>query len=130
MKKEKITMEFPLDSSSESILWRMIGTPMGLSVWFSDGVTVDGDEYVFSWGKSSQSAFLIDKVDGKSITFQWDEDKGTDYFFKFEIASGDFSNRLSLIITDFAEAGEENDMQMLWERHVEDLRIRTGMTLQ
>lgn len=130
MKKQKITMEFPLDSSSESILWKMIGTPMGLSVWFSDAVTVEGDEYVFSWNKMEQSALLIDKVDGKSITFQWEEDRDTDYFFKFEIASGDFSDRLSLIITDFADLGEESDNRMLWERHVEDLRIRTGMTLQ
>lgn len=129
MKKEKIIMEFPLDSTSKSLLWRMIGTPMGLSVWFSDGVTVDGNEYVFSWKGHEQSAYLIDEVEGKSITFRWKEDEGMDVFFKFEIVVGTYSGKLSLIITDFVEQGEQEDTELLWGRHVEDLRIRTGMTL-
>ena len=58
MKKKKINIEYPLSNASLSVLWNSVGTPLGLSEWFADGVTVDGDEYTFCWEQYEQTAIL------------------------------------------------------------------------
>ncbi|MDO9152396.1 MAG: START-like domain-containing protein, partial [Paludibacter sp.] len=40
MKKIKFEIEYTLKKGSLPILWNSISTPLGLSEWFSDGVTV------------------------------------------------------------------------------------------
>ena len=127
MKKEKFTIEYPLYNSSETYLWKMIGDPLGLALWFSDGVTVDRNEYTFSWDDHSQTAFLLEIKEGKYIRFQWEEDKGTDYYFELKIVALEVTGDLALIIIDFAEPGDKEDSIMLWNKQIETLRRKTGM---
>ena len=47
MKKKRFNIEYPLNNASLPVLWNSVGTPLGLSEWFADGVTVDGNEYTF-----------------------------------------------------------------------------------
>lgn len=127
MKKEQFTLEYPLENSSENFLWQMIGNPLGLALWFSDGVTVDGNEYTFSWDDHSQTAFLQEIKEGKHIRFQWEEDKDTDAYFQLEIVTQDLSGHIGLVITDFAADGEKEDTILLWDKQIEDLRRKAGM---
>lgn len=127
MKRTKFKIEYQLKTSSINILWNSIGTPLGLAEWFADGVTVNNEEYVFSWDKNEQTAFLIDNKVNTSIRFQWEEDKGTDYYFELKIVSLEVTGDLALIIIDFAEPGDREDSIMLWNKQIETLRRKTGM---
>lgn len=127
MKRTKFKIEYQLKTSSINILWNSIGTPLGLAEWFADGVTVNNEEYVFSWDKNEQTAFLIDNKVNTSIRFQWEEDKGTDYYFELKIVSLEVTGDLALIIIDFAEPGDKEDSIMLWNKQIETLRRKTGM---
>lgn len=69
MKKEMFTIEYPLENSSENLLWTMIGDPLGLALWFSEGVTVDKNEYTFSWDDHYQTAILQEVREGKIFAF-------------------------------------------------------------
>ena len=127
MKRTKFKIEYQLKTSSINILWNSIATPLGLAEWFADGVTVNNEEYVFSWDKNEQTAFLIDNKVNTSIRFQWEEDKGTDYYFELKIVALEVTGDLALIIIDFAEPGDKEDSIMLWNKQIETLRRKTGM---
>jgi len=127
MKRTKFKIEYQLKTSSINILWNSIGTPLGLAEWFADGVTVNNEEYIFSWDKNEQTAFLIDNKANTSIRFQWEEDKDTDYYFELKIVALEVTGDLALIIVDFAEPGDKEDSIMLWNKQIETLRRKTGM---
>jgi len=52
MKKTEIRIEYQLKAASVNILWNSISTALGLAEWFADGVTVNNNEYTFSWEKN------------------------------------------------------------------------------
>ena len=127
MKRTKFKIEYQLKTSSIIILWNSIGTPLGLAEWFADGVTVNNEEYVFSWDKNEQTAFLIDNKVNTSIRFQWEEDKDTEAYFQLEIVIQDLSGHIGLLITDFASSREKGDSILLWNKQIDDLRRKSGM---
>jgi uncharacterized protein YndB with AHSA1/START domain len=127
MKKTKFNIEYQLKSQSINILWNAIGTPLGLTEWFSDGVTVNGSEYTFSWEKDEQTARLLHIKHNAAIRFQWEEDKGTDYYFELSVVTLEVTAGLALIITDFAEESEKEDLILLWDKQIEQLRRKIGM---
>jgi len=127
MKRTKFKIEYQLKTSSINILWNSIGNPLGLAEWFADGVTVKDEEYIFSWDKNEQTAFLVDTKPNVCIRFQWEEDKDTDYYFELKIVVLEVTGDLALIITDFAEPNDKADSILLWNKQIEQLRRKTGI---
>ncbi|HHT22060.1 MAG TPA: SRPBCC domain-containing protein [Bacteroidales bacterium] len=127
MKKEKLTIEYPLENASESLLWRMVGKPLGLALWFADGVTVNGNEYTFNWDDHEQTAFLIEQKEGVYTRFQWEEDKDTDAFFQIEIVTQDLSGHIGLLITDYVKPTEKEDLILIWDSQIDNLKRKSGI---
>ncbi len=127
MKKEKINIEYQLNNASIHILWKTIGTPLGLSEWFADGVTVKDNEYCFCWEKNEQTAIMLQSKTNSFIRFQWEEDKDTDVYFELKIVVLEITSALTLLITDFAEPDDVEDTILLWDKQIEQLRRKTGM---
>ena len=127
MKKTKFNIEYQLRSASINILWHSISSPLGLAEWFADGVTVNGNEYTFSWEGNEQTAFLIHTKTNCNIRFQWDEDANSEYYFELKIVTLEVTGNLALVITDFAEPDEKEDLIMLWNKQIEMLRRKTGI---
>lgn len=127
MKRNKINIEYPLKTASVNILWNSISNPLGLSEWFSDGVTVKDNEYTFSWDQNDQTAFLKESKQNSYIQFQWEEDIDTEYYFEMKIVMLEVTGELALLITDFAEPSEKEDLILLWNKQIEVLRRKTGI---
>ena len=127
MKKTKFNIEYQLRSASINILWNSISKPMGLAEWFADGVTVNDNEFTFSWDGNEQTAFLIHTKINSSVRFQWEEDVNTESYFELKIASMEVTGNLALVVTDFAESNEKEDLIMLWNKQIEVLRRKTGI---
>lgn len=127
MKKNEFKIEYQLKTASVNILWNSISTPLGLAEWFADGVTVNGNEYTFCWEKNEQTAFLIQTKPNVNARFQWEEDVDTQYYFELKIEVLEVTGELALIITDFAEKGEKDDLILLWNKQIEVLRRKTGI---
>ena len=127
MKKTKFNIEYQLKTASINVLWNSIGTPLGLAEWFADGVTIKENEYIFSWDKNEQTAFLIQLKHNVSISFQWKEDLDSDYYFELKIDVLEVTGDLALVITDFAEPDETEDLKLLWNKQIEALRRKTGI---
>ena len=127
MKRTKFNIEYQLKSASINILWSSISKPLGLAEWFADGVTVKGNEYTFSWDGNEQIAFLIQTKTNNNVRFQWEEDLDSEFYFELRIAKMEVTGNLALVITDFAEKDEKEDLIMLWDKQIEILRRKTGI---
>ncbi len=127
MNKKKFNIEYPLKSASVNILWNSISTPLGLTEWFADGVTVNGNEYTFSWDQNEQTAYMIHFKPNESVRFQWEEDDNSDIYFELKITVLEVTGELALTITDFAEPAEKEDLIILWNKQIEILKRKTGM---
>lgn len=127
MNKSLLTIEYPLNNVSQAILWKSIGEPLGLTEWFSESLTVQGNEYTFGWDKSEQTAILQQIKPGQFIRFQWEEDKDTDYYFELKIEVQPLTGDVNLLISDFVEEDEHEDALLLWNKQIDDLKRKTGM---
>ncbi len=128
MEKVKYQREY-LVQASNKILFQCLGTPSGLSEWFSDDVNIRNDVYTFIWDGSEEQARLISKKRDELMRFRWlnDEEEGDDeYYFEMRIKVDDITGERALIITDFAEEDEVEDSAMLWDSQVDKLKQMIG----
>jgi len=120
-------MEFPIQVSP-SLLYQYISTPSGLSEWFADNVNSRGELFTFMWEGSEEEAKLLSKKADDRIKLRWteDEEEGLNYFFEMKIQVDEITKDVSLMITDFAEEGEEDEGKMLWDNMVSGLKQILG----
>ena len=86
-----------------------------------------GDDFFFSWNSGpAEKATLIRYKPESFVRFRWEEDEGTKNFFEMSIVIDDITEDLSLNITDFCEAGDEDENQLYWENLLENLKIKLG----
>ena len=124
MNRVKLELEFVV-KSSPNILFNYISTPSGLVEWFADDVNVKGKNYTFFWDGDENVAELLKKVNGKYIRFKW-LDNADDEYFEMEIQKDELTNDIALIVTDWADEDEAEEISMLWESQVQDLRNALG----
>jgi len=123
-KKKPFTVEFTI-KSSPAILYKFLSTPAGLAQWFADHVDQTDKSYSFFWDGSVEKATRVDFIENEMIRYQWDEGEEDEYF-EFRIEKVDITNDTVLVITDFAEEGETEDQNMLWESQIKTLLIMIG----
>ena len=104
-----------------------LSTPSGLVEWFCDDVNLKGkDKFIFIWEGEERVATLQRKVSGKYIKWSWDDEEESE-FFEFSINKDELTGDIALIITDFADEDEVEEMELLWESQVQDLRNALGV---
>ena len=124
--KTKVVLEYVLSSQSVPMIWETIATAPGLTSWFADDVQADGKNFQFTWGKhESRVAELINCRQNTYVRFHWlDDEPGT--YFEIRIAKNDLTSNYSLEITDFADAGAEDEVRSLWDTSMDALK-RCGL---
>lgn len=124
MDRVKLEMEFVV-RSSPNILFNYISTPSGLVEWFADDVNIKGKNYTFIWDGDENVAELLKRTRGKLVRFKWDGSADEEYF-QMEIQKDELTNDIALIVTDWADKDEAEEIQLLWESQVQDLRNALG----
>jgi hypothetical protein len=124
--KVKITLEYPMNCSP-LVLYPRLSTPGGLSEWFADNVNVDGKFYIFYWDGTSQRAELQFRRENYFIRFHWVEDDQENTFFEFRIVTDELTGDTALIITDYADNDEKDDVVDLWNSQVSNLKHCVGV---
>lgn len=111
------------------VLYDRLSTPEGLSEWFADNVTVDGDIFTFHWNKTEARARLVYTRENKAVKFEWLDFPDTESnFFEFRIVIHELTNDTALLITDHAEEDEVDDARDLWDTQISYLRKVLGLT--
>jgi hypothetical protein len=127
IEKEKFHIEYVFDKVSVRSLWNHVTTATGLSSWFADEVSINGDSYTFIWNKVREEAKLVEEKNEVKVRFRWLNEDDADYFFEFLIHNIDMTGATALEITDFAEPDEKADAIALWDSQVEMLKRTLGI---
>ena len=123
----KFELEYTFNSSPK-VLFSRLSTPDGLSEWFADSVSVNGDIFDFKWGKTEASAKLVSLKENKLVKFEWmNEGYEESNYFEFRINVEELTGDVALIITDFAEPEEKEDSIYLWDSQIAELKHLLGI---
>ncbi len=126
MTKTKVEIEY-LIRTSDTILYNCMSTPSGLEEWFAPEVHIRGEVYTFLWEGEERKAELVSKKKEQYVKFQWVDDSDNDSnYFEMRIKIDEMTGELALLITDFAEDGEEDNQRMTWDEAVEELKRHIG----
>jgi len=120
-------LEFPINASP-ALLYQYISTPSGLSEWFADNVNSRGEFFTFIWDDSEETARLASKKTGERVRFKWVDDnkRDLDYYFELKILEDEITKDVSLLVIDFAPEDEMDEVRMLWENQISDLKHVLG----
>lgn len=128
MSKEKIHLEYLLNSGSVEVIWNMISTISGLERWFADQITCTNKEYTFRWGKDEIRTAKLTNIRLYSfIRFHWTDDEEPRTFFELRMEENELTGVYVLSVTDYADKGEEEDMKDLWDSQIDRLRRGAGL---
>ena len=64
--RKRIELEY-IFSSSVKVLYSRLSTPAGLAEWFADDVIQKGNQFIFVWNKTEQSAMRRMKMNILSL---------------------------------------------------------------
>ncbi len=125
MKRVKITHEF-IFKASPTILYTFLTTPACLIRWFCDEVDIQGSEYIFIWGSSSETAELVDDIEEELLRFRWDSAEDYNEFLEFRISLSPVTDETILEIVEFCDQDEVADQRVYWQSLVKSLRLEMG----
>jgi uncharacterized protein YndB with AHSA1/START domain len=125
--KVKYELEFQLNSSPQ-LLFQYVSTPSGLSEWFADNVNSRGEFFTFIWDDSEEKARLTSRKSDEKVKFRWldVDNKDTDYYFELRILEDEITKDVSLMVTDFAFEEDLDEVKLLWESQISDLKHVIG----
>ena len=128
MAKKKITLKYPLNCVSKSILWNAISTPTGLQTWLAGKVTDEENILTFEWSRDEvRQAEIIRKRNNAYIRFHWLDDEDPDSYFELRMDYNELTGDYTLTVSDIVEDDEEEEMVDLWNIEVESLLRQYSM---
>jgi uncharacterized protein YndB with AHSA1/START domain len=125
--KHKIELEYLLKTSPK-VFENMVSTPSGLAEWFADDVNIKEDIYTFYWDGSEEQAKLLSKKAGHHMKWKWlrEEEEENDTFFEIQFEVDPMTKTLVLHVTDFADEDDIEEVTMLWESSIQELKRVLG----
>ncbi|NLB25997.1 MAG: SRPBCC domain-containing protein [Bacteroidales bacterium] len=121
--KVKIQLEYVINCSPK-VLFNRLSTASGLAEWFAEDVKVKGKKYTFVWDDSPQVAEMTLRRENKIVRFNWVDDE--DSYFEFRISQDELTGDVSLLVVDFAEDDEQEEVADLWNAQIADLKQVLG----
>ena len=121
--KVKIQLEYVINCSPK-VLYNRLSTASGLAEWFAEDVSVKGRKFTFSWEGSQQVAEMTMKRENRIVRFNWVDDENA--YFEFRISQDELTGDVSLIVIDFTEADEREEIIDLWNAQITDLKHVLG----
>lgn len=123
--KVKVELEFPIHASP-SFLYQYLSTPDALGDWFADNVNSRGKMFTFIWDNTEEVAERLSQKNDDFIRFKWVEDDEAETYFEFRIQVDALTKDVSLIVTDFSDDDEVDEIKMFWENQIAELKHTIG----
>jgi uncharacterized protein YndB with AHSA1/START domain len=120
----KTQIEYPV-KCKPALLFTYLTDPVFLSQWFADKVEKHGETWTFNWNGELVKGEMVDRKINASVTFELDF-HGPEEFIQMQIVVDAITEEIELLITDFCEEGEEEDLKLLWNTSIERLHRAVG----
>ena len=135
MHKHILRKEYPLSAKSPKIVWDMIGCASGLQKWMADVVSEVGDALIFTWGhpwteRDTKVSRVLEVEKYSYIRLKWDhQEKDPEAYWEMRIEQSELTGHLNLLITDYADTEDIDDLNDLWDANMERLHRVSGFLL-
>lgn len=113
-------------NTSPKLLFSRLSNPGGLSEWFADNVILERSLFCFFWDGNKQKAKQTYIRENSIVRYEWIDDEEHNYF-EFRLKTDELTGELALIVTDFAEDDEKNDIINLWNNQISKLKRVIGL---
>lgn len=132
MDMEKLIVEYELATRTPSIIWGMISTDAGLQKWMADEVHESGDVMTFTWGEAwrqhdTRTARIVAREKNSRIRMKWDYIDDDDAYLEMRIEKSEITGLLHLVITDYAEPDDTENLRNLWNDNLAQLHNASGL---
>ncbi len=135
MQKQILKKEYPLSAKSSKIVWDMISNAAGLQKWLADVVIENGEEMTFTWGhpwteRDTKVSRVLELEKYSHIKLKWDyQEDDPDAYWEMRIEQSELTGNLNLLITDYADPEDIEDLKGLWDANMERLHRVSGFLL-
>ena len=132
MKKERLSLEYPLTAKSRSLVWEQISTVHGLERWLADRVEQDGEDVIsLTWSElwadhHTLRARITECERQDHIRLRWVEEEDPEAYWEMRIGHSELTDELCLYVTDYAYAEDLEDLTGLWDGNMERLHRVSG----
>lgn len=132
MDMEKLTVEYELATRTPSIIWSMISTDAGLQKWMADEVHENGGVMTFTWGDTwrqhdIRTAKIVEREKNSRIKMKWDYIDDDNAYLEIRIEKSEITGLLHLVITDYSEPDDMEDLRNLWNDNLVKLHNASGL---
>jgi hypothetical protein len=120
MERIKLELTFSFECTKHD-LFLALSKPNHLRNWIAPKVAFNEDTgtYTFGWGKSSDSAKIVEEEKDKFLKWEWvGGDRSAHEFVSFKIVSIPGDSMIDLQITDFCDANERKILTAGWEKQM------------
>ena len=129
MHKNILRKEYPLSAKSPKIVWDLISNAAGLQKWIADVVKQEGDELTFTWGHPwTERDTKVSKL--LELEKKWDyQEDDPDAYWEMRIEKDEFTGNISLLVTDYADPEDIDDLSDIWDANMDRLHQVSGFVL-
>ena len=124
MARQQYVLDYII-KSSPAILYNFLATPSGLAQWFADEVEQHNDIFTFVWEGYGEQAKILGQEEDELIRFEMESGEAGEYL-EFRIDKSEVTDDTILIVTDFSDEGEYDDIKRLWDSQIDTLLSRLG----
>jgi len=113
----------------------MISNAAGLQKWLADVVKQEGDQLTFTWGhpwteRDTKVSKLLELEKYSHIKMKWDyQEDDPEAYWEMRIEQSELTGHLNLLITDYADPEDIDDLSDLWDANMERLHRVSGFLL-
>lgn len=132
MNRKKVVIEYMLSAKSPVVVWKLIANAAGLQRWLADRVAADGKTMTFTWAAGQPAedvkvSHVIAIRKNSYIRLKMDVEHCADEYLEMRIEESAQTGGLALVITDFADADEEESLCKLWRGNLYRLHSVSGL---
>lgn len=125
MERVKLELKYSFECEPRD-LFMALSKPNHLQNWIAPRVQFDHHTgiYTFFWGKTSDSARIIEQTPNKFLKWEWvGGDRSANEYVSFKIVSIPGDTLIDLHITDFCDPDEEHILHSGWDKQMSRLEI-------
>ena len=132
MRKQRLNIEYPLSTKSQSIVWEQISTAHGLRRWLADRVEENDNIISLTWGElwaehHTLEARIVERQKLSHIKLRWVNEEDPDAYWEMRIGHSELTDELFLYVVDYAPAEDIDDLRGLWDGNMERLHQASGL---
>ncbi|UJP64081.1 START-like domain-containing protein [Mongoliitalea daihaiensis] len=130
MVKNKFVADYQINTSRK-LLFPYLSTASGLSEWFADDVTINGDKtFLFEYDGEKHYARVTALRKDMHVKFEYFDPENSEEqdksFIEFKLEENELTQTLFLKVIDYSDSYDDEELESIWEGLIINLKEIIG----